>query len=251
MLFGCKIQGADTTGEAPERGFLETGVLEYLRHLLSLREGLDGLRQITVCLDIMADQIAIERQDGVRVEAKELLHREALWRGQFDDSEATALLQHTAHLGQAFVEALEVADAKRGSDSIEGFVGERHVHTVFVDKGDDLSQSLSRSLLAPYLHHAFREVGASHLLGRQALGGKDGQIAGARSHIQNVLGAPGLQTVYESLAPAAVDAPRHQQIELVVGGRDGVKHALHHLAFLCLACVGLNLLLCVHSSTCG
>ena len=61
MLFGCKIQGADATGEAPERGFLEAGVLEYLRHLLSLRKSLDGLRQITVCLDIMADQIAIER----------------------------------------------------------------------------------------------------------------------------------------------------------------------------------------------
>ena len=46
-----------------------------------------------------------------------------------------------------------------GSDGIEGFVGKRHVHAVFVDKGDDLSQPLSRSLLAPYLHHAIREVG--------------------------------------------------------------------------------------------
>ena len=71
---------------------------QYVYHLLTLRKGLDGFREIGIGATVFTNEPSIERQHDVGIDAEELLHRE-LWRGcQLDNAQMTALSKHAAHL---------------------------------------------------------------------------------------------------------------------------------------------------------
>src|SRR3712207_1260645 len=114
--------------------------------------------------------------------------------------------QHAAHLRKTLVQIFKVTYPERYGNGIELVIGKRKGSAIFADERYCIRQTLLLRLLAPHVHHAFRNVCGYQLPGAQLATGKDGEVARSGSRVHDALRAEGAEPCDGFAAPAAVDA---------------------------------------------
>ena len=153
---------------------------------------------------------------------KEPRQRRALGRGDLEDHDPPPRLGHARHLVQPAVEIGEVARAETDGDRVELSVAVGQIEGVALHPFD------LRGLASRQVEHALGEIEAHH--GRSAPGQLDGQVAGARGHVEGPRAGADLRAIHGPLAPAVVHARGHHGVHAVVDTGDAVEHH----AYLCL-----------------
>ena len=123
LLFSRHIVCADAECHSLESGLRKTSFFQNFNHFFALRKGFDGRREIFVGTLVLGNQIAIDGQNRVGIEAEELFHREFRRCGQFDNAQVTAFFQYAIHFAESFFEFGEIADAEGRRDRVERVVG--------------------------------------------------------------------------------------------------------------------------------
>src|SRR5882762_9082962 len=151
-LSSAIVDRADPAGEALETDARESRGHEPLRQCLRLRKCEHRLWQVGIGVSMFRHEPADGGQNPAKVEQVDRAQRREARRGELEDDETRAWLEHSCGFAQAPVQVGEIADAKSHQRAVEPRRGERQRQRVGGD-GDG-----TRRLVLAERQHLHDEV---------------------------------------------------------------------------------------------
>lgn len=225
---------ADAEGEGFGAHIGEVRGAEGGCELLAGEECLDGAGEVLVGAGLVArDECRGEGHDVAAVDVVEPRDGGGAGVGELEDDESARRFQHAAELGEGFGGVVDIAQAERDGDDVEGVIREIQRGGVALLIGDVGAGGVGfgvESLGACDVEHLGCEVEADDG-GGAGVGEGAGEVPGAARDIEDGVGwfdgghadggaSPGLVT------PEGVEA-----VVEIVGGRDGGEHRADLLGF--------------------
>src|SRR3989441_6126655 len=177
-LSSAIVDGADAAGQPLKTDARESRGHEPLRQRLRLRKREHRLWQVGIGVSMFRHEPADGGENSPEIEQIDRAQRRESGRGEFQDDESRAWLEHPGRFTQAAVEIREIAYTESHQRAVEPRRGKRQLQRVGGDRDG------ARSFVLAPREHRNREVGTDHTAPKAALPGElGGQVERAGAEI--------------------------------------------------------------------
>ena len=185
----------------------------------------DRFGQVLVALGIAGEEFAEPRQHCERMKIVQRLEQGRTQRGEFQDQDAAARLEHAMHLAKGKLFVSDIAQAEGDGDGIEAAIRKRQRFGVQLRIVQVAHKSTIQQTVAAAVQHRGIDV-AEHDAARRADARQQqgGDVAGAAGQVQHMVTHAHAAGRREPAFPQPVHAERHQVVHQVVLARHRSEH---------------------------